>query len=150
MTKNDFNYVGSAELKVVRIQVFSFSKLAVPFYWVEGADGVVKQYGGAVIGRLAEMEDPIFEAREERSFITNIAYSFEEGESLTSYEYASEMHKMVADSGMFDGRVLVDIFQNKKGEQKYCVGGSDFIYRKDGDKYALLLEGVEIEKMNRA
>ena len=148
--KDNFKYDGSVELKVKRIQVFSFSKLAVPFYWVEDVGGYIHQYGGSIIGRLDEIEDPILAAREERSFINNMAHPFEKGESLTSYEFATATHKMVADSGIFDGRVLVDVFINSKGERRYCVGGSDFIYRKVGDKYALLLDGVELEKMNRS
>ena len=147
MKKDEFKYIGSIESKVVRIQVFSFSKLAVPFYWMEGADGEVRKFGGSVIGRLAEMEDPIFEAKEESAFIYNIAYPLEKGESILEYEYATAYHSIVADSGEIDGRVLIDVFVNKKGECKYCVGGSNIIYRKKGEGIQLLIDEVELERM---
>jgi len=142
----NFKYYDSIELAIVRIEIFSFSNSASPFYWIKKPDGEIIKCGGSLIGSLKDIDDPLFAAREESIFIQNIAFPLENyGKSLYNYDTAKTIHRIVADSGMFEGRALIDIYTDGK-DFKYCVGGSNFIYRKDGDKIGLIFDEVELRR----
>ena len=137
---NNPTYVCSFEIKVKRIEIYSFSKLAVPYYWVQTKDGV-KVLGGAIIGRLQDIDDPILEARLDTNFIWNVC-----GGMDSNYDYAVANKTKVADSGEFDGRVLVDVYQTSTGH-RYAVGGSNFVYGKSDDgKTILYLDEIELKR----
>ena len=136
---NNPTYVCSFEIKVKRIEIYSFSKLAVPYYWVQTKKGV-EVFGGAIIGRLQDMDDPILEARLDSNFICNVCGMH------SNYDYAVANKTKVADSGEFDGRVLVDVYQTSKGH-RYAVGGSNFVYGKSDDgKTILYLDEIELKR----
>lgn len=150
MEKNkEFKYAGSVETYIKRVEVFSFSNSFCPFYTITTKQGDVV-IGGAIGGRLSEIEDPLFEARIfNGSFVNDFAYLFEWGESLYDYETAKATHKVVADTGeMEPQRVLIDLYGNGGDYNKYALGGSLFLVNRD-DKgtISLAIDEVAMKEM---
>ena len=138
-------YVGSGEFALSRIEIFSFSGLCVPFYhFTIPATGENAVIGGVRGGRLTDMEDPMWEARDAYYFLTNICYYAEHGESMTDYTFAKRMHKKVADSGEIECRVLVDQYS----DGKVGLGASNYLYWKDANGQMMMcLDDVLVEQM---
>lgn len=152
--KNEnYKYVGSVELYLKRIEVFSFSNLMCPFYTIQALDGQDYTFGGAVGKSLREMENPIedsiFESRIfSGPFVNDIYWLFTQGESLNDYSVALLHHK-IADTGFFKqpARVLIDVFSNGK-DSKYALGGSTYMLERDKDgKIGIRMDGIEMQKM---
>ena len=150
MKKNkEFKYAGSIETYIKRVEVFSFSNSFCPFYTITTKQGD-KVIGGAIGGRLSEIEDPLFEARIfSGPFVNDFAHLFECGESLYNYETAKATHKVVADTGeMEPQRVLIDIYGNGGDYNKYALGGSLFMLHRTADgNIGLALDGVAMKEM---
>lgn len=140
-------YVASMELKLNRIEVYSFSKSSCPYYTITLPDGKIVTIGGALTGnRLSEIENPIFEARDFSHFVPNIHYYMETGKALYPYETARFIHRVVADTGWFKepARVLIDLYDNGQ----IGLGASNYFYLKtDNGKFSLHFDEVQLNKI---
>ena len=139
-------YVGSIEVKLNRIEVFSFSNSSCPFYTITFSDGKIVTIGGAISGGLSRIDDLIFDARDFHCFASNVAWYIEKGESLTDYEFAKSAHRVVADTGWFEkpARVLIDLYDNGQ----VGLGASDCLYLKDKDgKIGIHIDEVQLREM---
>ena len=143
-TANTFKYVGSCELTINRIEVFSCSRSAVPFYHFTNPDNERFVVGGIRLGQLDEMKDVMFEARLANNFLLPLANSMTD-----SYEWTKAVHQKVADSGEITGRVMLDLFEDENGIGAFQLGASDILYLKGEDGgIKLCLDEVEVQKMN--
>ena len=140
-------YVASMEVKLNRIEVYSFSNSSCPYYTITLSDGRIVTIGGALTGsRLSEVEYPIFEARDFSHFVPNIHYYMETGKSLYPYETAQLIHRVVADTGWFKepARVLIDLYDNGQ----IGLGASNYFYLKTNDgKLSLHFDEVQLKEI---
>lgn len=147
----NMNYIGSTELRLNRIEVFSFSGGAVPFYHITffNGDESIVVGGTFTTMRVADNkpEDLVFESRNSNYFLIDLFHYFAEGKSLTDYNFAKRMKKKVADSGKIDSRVLVDLYGNDE-VLNFALGASDYLYIKDEDgKIGLMFDEIQATDM---
>ena len=149
MKKNNkaFKYVGTVEVFIKRVEVFSFSNSLCPFYTLETPNGDMV-FGGAIGGRLSEIENPILESKIfSGPFVNDFSHFFEIGESLYPYETAKIVHKVVADTGIMEPQsVLIDIYGNGGEYNRYALRRSKFLgERADNGKFGYVFDLSELE-----
>lgn len=134
------NYTGSFEVNVKKVQVFSCSNLAVPYYLVEYSDGGEYWVGGVRLNRLDDIKDIDMAVRN----FDVLLYSLLAGSD--GYEHTCKCHRMV-DELYINGRVLIDMY-DVNGETKFALGGSSTFYLKDKDgKIVFWIDAVEANNM---
>ena len=129
MTKK-MNYLGCFEVPLKKIEVYSFSNNAVPYYHID-LNGKATIVGGQRMGSLKELEmdDPIIEARNWEYFLGSLMIAASSG---TDYK-ATQLHKIVAEMDC-DDNVLDDVYQNAEtGQQFIALGASNILYIKHND-----------------
>lgn len=138
-------YIGTYILHLNKIEVYSFSGRAVPYYYITNNEGKDFVAGGIRIGNLAGMENPMFESRCSKHFLTSVFSEALLSEELP--EYVST-HKKVAEMDCHKSRVLVDAYAAGKDVEYLQVGASSILYnRTDDGKISIPLDGEMVEEM---
>ena len=119
------NYAGSISIPLKKIEVFSFSNLAVPFYHIV-LNGEERVIGEIRMGSLKDekMKDPIFQARNWNIFLASLINERTFG---CNYQVA-QAHSKVAEMDC-DEEVLIDVYNDKQnGRQFIDLGASNILY----------------------
>lgn len=138
-------YIGSYTLYLIKIEVYSFSGHAVPYYYISNNEGKEFVAGGIRIGNLSGMGNPMIEARCSKHFLASVF-----SETLLSEELPEDVstHKKVAEMDCKKSRVLVDAYDAGNDVEYLQVGASAILYnRTDDGKISIPLDGEMIEEM---
>lgn len=130
-----------------KIEVYSFSGLAVPFYFFTTEDGVPYVSGGMRIGKLTAMNDPLFESKCSYFFLaTAFNNEFLHANHLPQYVRA---HKKVSEETFEKSKVLVDAYGDGERVQFLELGGSYVLYNRAADgKISMRFDGEMLEEMD--